>query len=461
MSNKLREIRGNWSTWIERSTNRKIFQAALTVGLATIVVRGFGMVKEIAIAQGFGVSELVDSYLIAMIIPSIAINSVAATFSTAIVPAYVRVKDNEGPDAAGRLFSSAMIVGSFFLLVALTLFYAIGPALLALISSKYSSEIQSSINQMFRLLLPMVFMSGIRLMLSAVINAEKRFTTVALVPIATSIVTVITIVLFASQLGAFSIVFGFIGGAILELAIVAWTCHKHSLPILPRWSGWSPDLKIVARQSAPLVVGSLLLSANGIVDQAMAATLGSGSVAALAFGNKVVALFVGLGTTVLATATLPYFSDMVAGSDWAGVRHTLKVYVRLLVLVTVPATALLFLFSDTLIALIFERGAFSSTDTILVGRIQAYYILQVPFHVIAMLAVRLIIAMERNNVLMWGTIISVILNVTLNYVFMQLMGVAGIALSTACVYVVSFIYLWSMLRSFLPKADTVVTPATD
>ena len=73
-----------------------------------------------------------------------------------------------------------------------------------------------------------------------------------------------------------------------------------------------------------------------------------------------------------------------------------------------------------------------------------------------MLAVRLIIAMERNKILMWGTIISVILNVILNYVFMRIIGVAGIALSTSCVFAVSFAYLWLMLYSFLPKTNPIV-----
>lgn len=419
------------------------------------------MIKEMVIAHGFGVGALVDAYLIAMLLPTIAIHSVATSFSTAIVPVYVRVKRNKGLKAATQLFSSAMIIGGLCLVVVLALFYAIGPVLLALISTKYTSEIQTSIFWMFLLLLPMVFISGIRLMYSAIINAEMRFATVALAPIITSIATIAAIALFASKFGIYTLVLGIVGGSILELALLALACRKHGLPIIPRWFGLSSDLRAVIRQFSPLVFGALLLSCNAIVDQAMAAALGDGSVAALAFGNKIVALCVGLGTTALATATLPYFSAMVAGKDWLGVRHTLRVYARLLALITIPGTAILIFWSDALIALIFERGAFSSADTVLVGRVQAYYLLQVPFHVISMLAVRLIIAMERNKVLMWGTVISVVLNVTLNYVFMQIMGVAGIALSTACVYVVSFVYLWLMLYSFLPKSQAVVPQPTD
>jgi Na+-driven multidrug efflux pump len=42
---------------------------------------------------------------------------------------------------------------------------------------------------------------------------------------------------------------------------------------------------------------------------------------------------------------------------------------------------------------------------------------------------------------MWGNLVGFLLNVTLNYVLMKAMGVAGIALSTALVLMVAFFYL--------------------
>jgi putative peptidoglycan lipid II flippase len=50
---------------------------------------------------------------------------------------------------------------------------------------------------------------------------------------------------------------------------------------------------------------------------------------------------------------------------------------------------------------------------------------------------------------MWGTMISVALNVTLDYLFMKWIGVAGIALSTAVVYLVSFLFLSIMAARLL------------
>ena len=64
---------------------------------------------------------------------------------------------------------------------------------------------------------------------------------------------------------------------------------------------------------------------------------------------------------------------------------------------------------------------------------------------LGILIVRLISALNSNYILMWGAVISLPLNIVLNYIFMQWIGVSGIALSTSCVYLVSFIFLISML----------------
>ena len=62
-------------------------------------------------------------------------------------------------------------------------------------------------------------------------------------------------------------------------------------------------------------------------------------------------------------------------------------------------------------------------------------------------------ALKRNQILMWGTLISVSLNITLNYLFMKVMGLPGIALSTSVVYAVAFCYLGFMLKRLIRKHE--------
>ena len=118
-----------------------------------------------------------------------------------------------------------------------------------------------------------------------------------------------------------------------------------------------------------MLVGALLMSGMTAVDQAMAAMLAPGSVAALNYGNRIVAMLLSL-MAGLWIVVLTYFSKMVAENDWKAVRHTLNTYTRLVFAVGIPLVLLLVFFSEPIVSILFERGAFSTQDTSLVSNIQ-------------------------------------------------------------------------------------------
>jgi putative peptidoglycan lipid II flippase len=202
-----------------------------------------------------------------------------------------------------------------------------------------------------------------------------------------------------------------------------------------------------------VVAGAFLMSSTMLVDQAMAAMLGPGSVAALSYGGKVVSFVTVVGATALGTTVLPHFSRMVAVSDWQGIRNTVRTYIKWILLTTVPLMVAIATFSEPLVRLIFQRGAFAAGDAEVVSRVQAFLILQLPFYVINILLVRLISSLKANSVLVWGCVINFIINVVLNYVLMQWLQIAGIALSTTVVYLVSVIYLSLMLQRVLEQCE--------
>jgi putative peptidoglycan lipid II flippase len=60
--------------------------------------------------------------------------------------------------------------------------------------------------------------------------------------------------------------------------------------------------------------------------------------------------------------------------------------------------------------------------------------------------IRLIAALRRNALVARAALYNLVLNIILNAVFMRIFGVAGIALSTSCVYAFSFCYVALALR---------------
>jgi len=185
-----------------------------------------------------------------------------------------------------------------------------------------------------------------------------------------------------------------------------------------------------------------MMSGTTVVDQMMASSLSSGSVAALSYGSKLTVVIVGVGSMALATAFLPHFSRMVSEGDTQGIRWIVRQYSIFILLATGAVTAVMVFGSEFLVRLLYGRGAFDEDAVELVTRVQWMYALQIPFFTSSMMAVRLISALRKNQILMIGAAVSLTLNVFLNWLFSRYLGVAGIALSTSTVAAVACGFLW-------------------
>ncbi|MBD2517748.1 polysaccharide biosynthesis C-terminal domain-containing protein [Nostoc sp. FACHB-973] len=430
-----------WKKLTSGSTNRQIFGAAVTVGLFTALVKVTAIGKELVVAQRFGTGDDIDAFLIALLFPSLITTVIAGSFNAALIPTYIQVREQKGTKAAQRLFSGATIVSLGMLAITTILMITAAPLYLPKIATGFSPEKLNLTFQLLCAIAPFVLISGIIVIWSAVLNAGERFALAAMSPIITPTVSLVLLLLLKSW-GIFALTAGLVCGAFLEAVVLGVALYRQGISLFPKWYGFDSHLHQVFGQYIPIIAGGFLMCSTNLVDQSMAAMLLPGSVAALNYGNKLVAFPINLTTTALSTAVIPYFSKMVACNDWTGVRRTLHYYMRLIFIVTITLTILLTVFSEPIVKILFQRGSFTANDTRLVAYIQSCFALQIPFYVLSILVVRLISAAKANHILMYGSALNLIANIILNYIFMQKIGIAGIALSTSCVYAISFTFLF-------------------
>ncbi|HXG91036.1 MAG TPA: murein biosynthesis integral membrane protein MurJ [Blastocatellia bacterium] len=449
----LSTIRLAFASWRGQSVNRRIFAAMVTIGSLTAIVKVASTLKEMAIAREFGAGDGLDAFLIAYLVPSFAINVVAGSFNAALIPTFIQVRVREGREAAQELYSSVMVCSITLLVLLSILIAAASPRLLPILASGFAPEKLALTQKLFFILLPLIPLSGLFATWAAILNASERFALAAIAPIMTPFAVIGMVLLLGGEWGIYSYAIAIIAGTIIEGALLARALSRQNISIVPRWNGLNRQTRQVMKQYAPMIAAGLLMNSTVVVDQAMAATLGAGSVSALSYGNKVVAMMLGIGSLALSTAILPQFSRIVSEGDWRSLRHTLKTYARLSFIVTVPLTLAFMLLSHLIVRVLFERGAFTANDTATISSVQVFYLLQVPFYVAGLLFVRLISALKANSILMWGTFISAVTNITLDYLLMKWLGVSGIALSTSIVYMVSFAFLSLMAMRALRSAE--------
>ena len=429
-----------WKKLTSGSINRQIFGAAFIVALLTAFVKLAAFVKEFVVAWRFGTGDELDAFLIALVVPSLLGNVIAASFKSALIPTYIQVREQQGKAAAGKLFSGVMVCSLVVLGITTILMVATAPIYLPIIASGFDTQKLSLTFRLLCAMAPVILLDGIISIWGAILNAGERFALAGLTPIVIPVITII-LLLGAKSLGIFALAVGLLSGMLLEAVILGVVLHRQGILLIPKWYGFDANLRQVASQYAPMIAGALLLCSAVPIDQAMAAMLSPGSVAALNYGNRAIAAPMALITTGLTASVMPYCSKMLASEDWSGIRRTLKQYLRLIFLTTVPLAVLLLVFSQPIIKLLFQRGSFTTEDTYLVAQIQAFYALQIPFYIGNLFLIRLISSLKKNQLLMWVSGYDLIINIILNYLFIQFMGIKGIALSTSCVYVFSFLYL--------------------
>lgn len=441
MNHSLRIGLNWWNTWQERSVNRRIGAAMVTVGGLTALVKLVAVVKELVVAYEFGTGDALDAFLIAFVLPSFAITLIGASMNAALIPIYIQVREQEGPEAAQRVLSSVMVLTIGFL-VAMSLVLAVTAShTLPLLASGFAAEKLVLTHSLYNVLLFTLVLGGLTTAWGAILNANHRYALAAVVPVATSIITIFLVVVMAKHWGSYALAVGGVGGALIETVLLGWGLAREGISLIPRWCGMSPAVKQILQQFSPMVAGAFLMGGTAVVSQSMAAMLGSGSVSALAYGNKVTNLVVGIGAVAVSTAVLPHFSRMVTEKDWHGLRHTLGTYTRLLLVISLPVTLAMIYYSEPMVAVLFQRGAFTDSDTHIVGQVQAIILLQIPLYVVGLLFVRLISALKANQVMMWGNAINLLVSIVLNYVLMQWFGVVGIASATSLMYLISCCFL--------------------
>ncbi len=438
-----------WTAWKRQSANRRVLAALFTVGSFSLLGKVSAFAKDAVVAYQFGRGDELDAFLIALVVPQFTITLLGGSLNAALIPTYIQVREQEGPEAAQRVFSTVtQLTGGFLILTCLMLLLS-AHWLMPLLAGGYSPEKLSLAKALYGVLLSTVLFSGIGTTWGAVLNAGNRFAWAAAVPMVTSMVTMVSVLLLARAWSVYTLAAAAVAGAFIEAALLGWQLKRVGVSLLPRWHGLSPSTKQVLGQYWPMVAAAFLMGSTHLVSQGMAAMLDPGSVSALGYGNKMTAVLLGIGATAVGTAFLPHFSRMAASGDWIGMRQTLFTYTGLFLAATIPLIALLIYLSEPLVEILFQRGAFSASDTRIVGQVQAAYLLQVPFYLIGMLFVRCVTALRSTRVMVWGNIINLVACIVLTYVLMHLFGVVGIALATSTMYGISCVFLMAVSLAML------------
>ncbi len=430
---------------------RRLARSTATFTLATGLSRALGLAREIVAAYFFGVSGKINAFTVASQIPTLVRAFVGdAALSGAFVPVFSELIAKEEKARAWRVASTIfwlVLIGVSLLTAVLIL---IAP-LLILPFGDPGGDPDLAV-QLTRIMLPIVGLLTVSGIVVGILNAYDHFTVPALAPVAWNLVIIGGLLVFVPA----------VDGESAELVVYAVAMLVASLvqlllpvPWLRRLDGrlqavidWrDPAVKRFFVLMLPVTLTLGLININIFVNMIFASRLVDPELAPAAIEKafRVYMLPQGMFSVAVVTVLFPTLSRFAAVGNLPSFRATLDSGLRQIAFLLLPAAAVSAALAQPIVRLLYERGAFTAENTVVVAQCLAAFSLGLMVNGWMLLLSRGFYSLQRNWVPTAVALGTVGLNAVLN-AFLYRVGVWGIPLATSLVNIVGVVLLLAAMR---------------
>jgi putative peptidoglycan lipid II flippase len=405
--------------------------AALVTGL-TAVSAVLGFLRDVVIAGVFGAGGELDAYLVAQGLMNLVLALVAGAMAKATVPVLAAETSADGDSRKAAHTLSVVLTVTLLILGVGSLVMALAaPAVVTVLAPGFKgpqAELAASLTRI--VLIATVLISGTNL-LAAAAEAHRRFFWSALQGVPFNIIMIVAAVVFGPRYGVYALAVGFVVGSGARLLCQLVPIRALGLRLRASFDVKDPGFRQIARLIPPLLLGSALGNVNTMVDRAVGSMVGEGTISALSYAWRIISLGETLLVASLLTALYPAFGAAAGQRDLEQMRRLVGRGLSAVATVLMPVLGFLVVCAVPLVAVLFEHGSFSPSDTQRTATAVLWY---AP----ALLAlgwretvVRASYAMGDSRRPVTVFVVAVSINVVGDFTLGLTFGIAGLAASTS------------------------------
>lgn len=329
--------------------SQRLWQLSAFVAGATLLYKLLGFTEKLVLAHVFGTSATADAYIAGASVVLLVGFLLADIAGPAMIP--ILLADAEQANRTFRVTMGWVLVGALPLAV-LGWWGAAGLA--AVFGPGFDAPTRALTASIIRVGLVALPALAVTAMLAAWYQAHGRFLRPALADIALKVGPLLGI---ATIGGVRGLAWGLMLGALVRLALLL----NRDIPLRPQLDTGDAGFRSVLHAAWPLLVTALVsVQLLGVIETALASTLGTGAVAALAYARRIVDVPIILAPQVVARVVFPLLTELALKDDRAALAILLQRCVRISILLLLPLAIVGTLLATPLVRLLFERGAFDA-----------------------------------------------------------------------------------------------------
>lgn len=359
------------------SAHHTIARSAFLVAAGIFFSRIFGLIRESTIAAYLGNTFVTDAFRSAMRIPNILQNLFGeGALSASFIPVYAKLLAEEKQEEAGRVAGAVFSLLSLVMAVLVLAGVLATPYLIEAIAPGFKGDTRELAITLVRIFFPGVGLLVLSAWCLGILNSHHRFFLSYVSPVVWNLAMIVALVVFRhsnpSRLAIYAAWGSVIGSGLqflVQLPVVLKLAPR--IRLLAGFAG--ENLRTVIRNFTPAFVSRGVNQISAYVDQFLASYLPTTAVSSLGYAQNLYTLPVSLFGMSVSAAELPAMSSALGNEQQIAetLRTRIAASTQRIAFFVVPCAIGFLVLGDVIVATIYQRGRFSSGDTLYVWGILA------------------------------------------------------------------------------------------
>jgi putative peptidoglycan lipid II flippase len=304
-------------------------------------------------------------------------------------------------------------------------------------------------------LLPLIVIAGPIGILFGVLNCYKKYLEPSLSPAMINVALIVAVFFMGDSFNGLALAIGTSVGGILSLVFqipalvdIKKNHLKDSLKneVLRRNPPQKNlDKKIYSEILYPALLATLVSQLIVFVDSFFCRDLEQGSWTALVLANRLVQMPLGVLLTAFLVPVFPRIGEQIAQGNNQEVARLLKKSIQTMIVLCIPAVVVGCIWSEDIIRILFQRGAFDAHSTAMVAGVFFYLCFSILPYVVRDSLTRALYSYGDSKSPLFVIIFAIVVKIALNYFLVKNFGLSGLAISTTIISILNACVLYGVL----------------
>lgn len=436
---------------------RDMLKASGLMGLATLVSRVLGLVREVVYARLMGDTAVAGAFHLAFLIPNLFRRLLGeGALTAAFVPIFKEKEKTEGEKEmwhaanavlSGLFVAATAITGIIILIISLVLMWDKLP------------ENTRLMLQLLRIMFPYMIFVCVAAACMGMLNARGHFFIPALGAALLNVVMIISVLWLAPKLGEkleeqiFALAFGVLAAGAAQAFFQMPSLQREGFKF--KWVNpfKNETVKVVVKRMLPATVGVAAFQLNVAITQSLAFGIYAPIVASFQYAVRILELPQGLFGFSVASWLLPALSSHAAEKKYPEFRKTLAEAIGLLLFINLLAMVVMVVLAQPMVKVLFQRGNFTAGSTMRVAQALMFLAPSLVFFATSGLLSRAFYALGDTSTPVKISIACIVVNLILSVALVFEFEHVGLAIANSFSAACNTLLLLFALKKKIAKLD--------